>query len=345
MKKLMLLMSAVLLFTVIKQVNSQDFVNFPITKIKLSRNVILYKTGKTSVYTNMVAVKTSEGIVVIDALQYPEVAERVKEMIIKDLKGRISYLINTHGAYDHTGGNIVFEDIPIIGQLNVKTEIEMQSKANNNPQILQALEQQMIIKPDQMRSTYPGSPEEIDESIESARGMINSIKNNKFIGVIPDTLFKEKYTLKSGKTTFLMESNTPGYSRSDIIIYIPEYMILIVGDIFNKNRLPWFSPATDLEKWEKLFEPYIKEDAKVKYFLGAHGYPLTVDEIREQFKYLRKLYDEVKRFKTEGKTVDEVKVNLVLEKFPHLSNYNPYFYGSTIHIHNSNIDAIWRQLK
>jgi len=345
MKKLMLLMCAVILFTVIQQVKSQDFVNFPITKIKLSGNVILYKTGKTSVYTNMVAVKTSKGIVVIDALQYPEVAERVKEMIKKDMKGQISYLINTHGAYDHTGGNIAFEDVPIIGQLNVKTEIEMQSKASSNPQALQAMEQQMIIKPDQMRSTYPGSPEEIDESIESGRGLINSIKNNKFIAVIPDTLFKEQYTLKSGKTTFLMESNTPSYSRSDIIIYIPEYKTLIVGDIFNKNRLPLFSAATQLDKWEELFEPYIKEDTKVKFFLGTHGYPITVDEIREQFKYLRKLSDEVKRFKTEGKTVEETKANLTLDKFPFLSNYNPYFYGSAIHIHNFNIDAIWRQLK
>jgi len=345
MKRLILLTSTVILFTVIQQVNSQDFVNFPVTKVKLSRNVILYKTGKTSVYTNMVAVKTSEGIVVIDASQYPEVAERVKEMIIKDMKGQISNLINTHGAYDHTGGNIVFEDIPKIGHLNVRTEIKMQENANKNPQLLQVIEQQMIIKPDQMRSTYPGSSQEIDESIESARGMINSLKNNKFIAVIPDTLFKEKFTLKSEKTTFLMESNTPSYSRSDIIIYIPEYKTLIVGDIFNKNRLPWFNLSTQLDKWEKLFEPYIKEDTKVKYFLGAHGYPLTVDEIREQFKYLRKLSDEVKRFKAEGKTVEEVKVNLSLEKFPYLSNYNPYFYGTTIHIHNSNIDAIWRQLK
>lgn len=345
MKKLMLLMSTVILFTVIQQVRSQDFVNFPITKIKLSRNVILYKTGKTSVYTNMVAVKTSEGIVVIDALQYPEVAERVKEMIIKDMKGQISYLINTHGAYDHTGGNIVFKDIPIIGHLNVKTEIEMQSKASSNPQALQAIEQQMIIKPDQMRSAYPGNPQEIDESVESARGMINSVKNNKSVPEIPDTLFKEKYTLRSGKTTFEMASNTPGYSRSDIIIYIPEYKTLIVGDIFNKNRLPFFSAATQLDKWEELFEPYVKEDTKVKYFLGTHGYPITVDEIRDQFKYLRKLFDEVKRFKAEGKTVEEAKANLALEKFPVLSNYNPYFYGSTVHIHNSNIDAVWRQLK
>ena len=338
-------MSSVILITVIQQVKSQDFVNFPVDKIKLSKNTILYKTGKTDVYTNMVAVKTSKGIVVVDALQYPEVAERVKEMIIKDMKGQISYLINTHGAYDHTGGNIVFEDVPIIGQLNVKTEIEMQSKAVSNPQALQVIEQQMIIKPDQMRSAYPGNPQEIDESTESARGMINSIKNNKFNAVIPDTLFKEKYTLKSGNTTFLMEYNTPGYSRSDIIIYIPEYKTVIVGDIFNKNRLPFFSPSTQLEKWEKLFEPYIRENTKVKRFIGAHGYPLTVDEIRDQFKYLRKLFDEVKRLKGEGKTVDEAKVSLALESFPYLSNYNPYFYGSAIHIHNSNIDAIWRLVK
>jgi len=31
------------------------------------------------------------------------------------------------GPIDHTGGNIVFEDVPIIGNLNVKNEIEMQA--------------------------------------------------------------------------------------------------------------------------------------------------------------------------------------------------------------------------
>lgn len=74
-----------ILFTVNQQVKSQDFVNFPITKVIITGDVILYKTVKTDVYTNMVAVKTSEGIVLVDALQYPEVAERVKEMITRHL--------------------------------------------------------------------------------------------------------------------------------------------------------------------------------------------------------------------------------------------------------------------
>ena len=135
------------------------------------------------------------------------------------------------------------------------------------------------------------------------------------------------------------------YSQSDIIIFIPNEKTLVVGDIFNKNRLPIIKPGTDLDKWEKLFAPYISENSDIKYFLGGHGGVLTVGKIKEQFNYIRELYTETKRIKGEGKTVEEAMKELAFEDFPYLCNFNPYFFGTAIHTHNNNINSIWRQFQ
>ena len=140
-----------------------------------------------------------------------------------------------------------------------------------------------------------------------------------------------------------MHHNTPGYSQSDIIIYVPDEKTLIVGDIFNKNRLPLINPRTDVEQWEKLFAQYLTEKTGVKYFIGGHGGVMTLDEIKAQLSYIRTLYDETKRIKSEGKSLNEALKELALEHFPYLDNYNPYFYGTTMQIHNMNINAFWRQ--
>jgi hypothetical protein len=50
------------------QIKAQDWENYPIKKEKITRNIVLFKTGLTAASPNMIAVNTSKGIVVIDAL-------------------------------------------------------------------------------------------------------------------------------------------------------------------------------------------------------------------------------------------------------------------------------------
>lgn len=333
----------ILIFTLFVSAKSQDFEKFPITKINASKNVIIYKTGLTSVYSNMIAVKTSNGVVVIDAHQYPEVARKIREMINSDFKDEVVYLINTHGAYDHTGGNLVFDNVPIFGSAGTSVEMQRFNQISKSPQFQSFIEQEMIIKPESSRDTYPGDKKEINESVESNKNLIKMISENSFSTIIPDTLFKDNYNLTVGKTEFKMYANTPSYSRSDIVIYIPEEKALIVGDIFNKNRLPMINRETNLEKWIALFDPFTKNDSDVNYFIGTHGDIISKVEIINQFTYLKKLFEEVKRLKTEGKSIEEVTNLLSLKEFPYLNTYNPYFYGTAMNIHNLNISAIWRQ--
>lgn len=324
---------------------AQDWTNFPIEKKKISPNVIFYKTGETSVNTNMVAIKTSSGIVMIDAVEVPEVASKVRQMAESGFKNKVTYLINTHGANDHTGGNSAFSDVHMIGQTTIRDEITRFTNMTKMPQFQENWQKGMIHRLDSTRATFSGDKREIDESIEKAKYLLEKVKNNSFNAIIPDSLFKDSLTLSIGEVTLKMYHNTPSYSGSDIIIYIPKEKMLIVGDIFNKQRLPLVNTQTNLDQWEQLFARYISKNSDVKYFIGGHGDIMTKDEIIEQLNYLRKLFEEVGKLKKEGKTAVETRQALDLKTFPYLNTYRTNFYGTDMNIHWANIMMIWKQLK
>jgi glyoxylase-like metal-dependent hydrolase (beta-lactamase superfamily II) len=337
---------------------AQDFESIPIVRHELSKDISLYQIGRTGVFSNMTAVRTSEGVVVFDSLMFPELAKRVRALIEKDFGSKIACLINTHGAPDHTGGNVIFEDVPIYGHQNIKTEFERMTPPADRPRP----------SPDEMKKLMDQMKERKAKEVEEARkGYLGDIRVKEYeendlirevamrsfdpakppqLPLIPTTLIGDRYTLRLGGKTFEMSHNTPSYSDSDIITWIPEEKALVIGDIFNAGRLPGLSPETDLESWEKLFSGYISNDTTVEHFICTHGAgTITAAEIREQFSYLKKLVEEVRNLKASGKTAAEIQSLIPLAQFPYLKTYNPYFYASSFNLHNLNIDSLWKQIK
>jgi glyoxylase-like metal-dependent hydrolase (beta-lactamase superfamily II) len=325
---------------------AQDADDIPITRHEVSKDVVLYQAGKTGAFANMTAVRTSAGTVVFDALVSPALAKRVRGMIEKDFRGKIACLINTHGAIDHTGGNPAFKDVPIYGHANIETEMNQMSQVMarwaTNPPPAPTEETKKLLE--EVKRNYRGDLREFDETDRMMR-FLDPLHPLEM--VVPTTLIGESYDLTVGDKTFHMFHNTPSYSESDIVTYIPEINMLIVGDIFNAGRIPFFSPqGTDLDSWTKLFAPYIADNSKIERFIGTHGTGhLTAAEIREQFQYLKKLSDEVKNLKASGKSAAEIQAILPLNQFPYLSKYNPYFYGTPQNIHASNIAMLWNRSK
>ena len=150
-------------------------------------------------------------------------------------------------------------------------------------------------------------------------------------------------SLTLGSTSLHLFSNTTSYSDNDIIIEIPEEHTLIVGDIFNKNRLPWLDSKTDFTFMNKLFASYISDSSTVYNFIGGHGYGMTKNEIKEQLNYINELKANVDSLKKEGKTISETKIILAIKTFKFLTNYNPLFNGTSLNLHEMNIEAIWKQ--
>ena len=339
------------------QLPAQDFESIPVVRHELSKDISLYQVGQTGFFSNMTAVRTSEGVVVFDALMFPQLTKRVRALIEKDFGSKIACLINTHGAPDHTGGNAIFEDVPIYGHQNIKAEMARMTPPADRPK---PSPEEIKKRQDQMRERrakemeeakkgYMGDIrarefEESDRIFELATRLFDPANPPK--EVIPTVLIGDRYTLRLGGKTFEMSHNTPSYSESDIITWIPEEKTLVIGDIFNAGRLPGLSPGTDLESWEKLFSGYVSDDTTVEHFIGTHGAgTITAAEIREQFSYLKELVEEVRKLKAAGKTAAEIQTLIPLAQFPYLKTYNPYFYGTAFNLHNSNIDSLWKQIK
>jgi cyclase len=64
--------------------------------------------------SNAGAVVTPHGIIAIDAQQYPRLARQFRAAVEAKTGKPVCMLINTHCHLDHTAGNIVFADLPIL---------------------------------------------------------------------------------------------------------------------------------------------------------------------------------------------------------------------------------------
>lgn len=140
------------------------------------------------------AIITSEGIVVIDTLPFPQETREMLRFIEKRGRGKIRYLILTHYHPDHTYG-ACFVPGEVVGHERCRRIL-----ARNGERILQADQAQ--------------NPELADVRVR-----------------LPGTVFdRGTMSLHVGKKTITL-LHTPGHTADSISAYIKEDKILFAGDL------------------------------------------------------------------------------------------------------------------
>jgi len=97
----------------------------PITVQRLSNHVINLQVGDVAPFgdiicNNVVAVASSEGLIIIDTGYYPQSAKSLRKIISHEFgRNDFAWVINTHWHWDHINGNQAFSDIPIMGHENI----------------------------------------------------------------------------------------------------------------------------------------------------------------------------------------------------------------------------------
>src|ERR1700721_4009548 len=64
--------------------------------------------------SNAGAIETPEGVIVIDTQQYPRLARELRAAVAARTAKPVRIVVNTHCHLDHTHGNTVFADVPIL---------------------------------------------------------------------------------------------------------------------------------------------------------------------------------------------------------------------------------------
>lgn len=234
---------------------------------------------------------TSDGVVVIDTPQLPTHAVQMRKEAEKN--GPIRYLINTEHHVDHIFGNYFFRGAGI-----VISHIEVYKAF-------------MVVTPS--INPYAYAREAIPTDDPDGASIFPDEKAYFADPNKPTITFDKNVTLRVGRHTFEL-IHTPGHSKGQIIVYIPEERVVFTGDTIFHQCQTWIYEA-DPDQW--LASLKFIESLDVDYIVPGHGSVCTKKYIPVQSAFIREWMTAVALGIARGWSKEECIRNIsFLDRFP-----------------------------
>jgi glyoxylase-like metal-dependent hydrolase (beta-lactamase superfamily II) len=136
------------------------------------------------------------------------------------------------------------------------------------------------------------------------------------------------------------------HTPSDIMIFVPEEGLVAIGDMWPEQMLPYLRKGAPwnldviLENWGRIVE----SGREIKHVNMAHSdMSLSVQTFKEQYRYLKTLWDGLREMHRQGATLEEAKKRYTIERdFPHFRDKRLEVRGTDIHEYN--VEAIWERI-
>ena len=245
----------------------------PMNAVRVSHSVwyvegvsALGSTANQNFISNAAFVVTSAGVVVIDALGSPILAERLLAEIRKVTPKPVTHVIVTHYHADHIYG--------------------LQTLRQQGARVIAHRSAGEYLNSDTARLRLEHSP----------RG-IAPWGNAQTAPVPPDQWLDGDLTLEVGSTTLLIRHAGPAHTPEDLVVYVPSEKVLFAGDLVFRNRIPFVGQA-DSRRWIQALEHLLSFDATT--IVPGHG-PLSRDArkdmelTRDYLVYLREKMGQAAR--------------------------------------------------
>ena len=172
-------------------------------------------------------------IVVVDTFGVPKVDAQIRKVIARELgRDDFAYLINTHEHADHTGGNSIYADCTIVGHDLIAAGL-VRDRRRGATSVLEWY-------PQHARRHWRRSFKGLDSDDPGLR----TSKRTSFTTACSSRrtrpagswchrrlTFSDRMTLDLGNTTFELSYIGGMHTASDTAIFIPEYGLLLTGDL------------------------------------------------------------------------------------------------------------------
>jgi len=350
----------VLFASAMTSVGAQAPMNVPVHVRRLSDRVIVVSLGDFAWANQTVAIASKKGLVVIDT-QASRSAGRLVRQAIEKAFGRtdFAYVVNTHQHYDHTNGNQVYPGVPVVGhdQCAAGMRQDVAGRAESLARAKIAIRRFQ----DELTTLDPQSvPAKTNREYIALMGAVVEETETGPAPAYPTITFTDRLTLDLGDVTVHLQSLPAGHTAGDIAVHVPEESLLCVGDMIAEGWLPALDgrSATDpddlLPKWRRL----LADAAGTRHVVMGHGFStssdgrdspgLSIATLTWRYTYLQKLWDGLIRSKAAGRTLDEAKAELAIERaFPDLKNKRRDIRGrdgAPADAHVQNIESMWQAL-
>ena len=314
--------------------------DFSIATERLSERVWVIRIDENN---NVVAIATDDGIILVDSFACPAFAKRGRELIEKEFgRSDFAYVILTHHHVDHTGGNQVFPEAHIIGhQLCLDAFLK---QAVEMPEMVARYRQVVERERERLATLDAGSEEAkfLIARIAHINTVFEDIAEN-FEAVPPDICFSDRMSLYVGGLEIELIYYGPSHSGNDILVHIPAEGLLMVGDLFDWEIVPYLSNGhgkADPVRWLAVLDEVLSDETAVKHVVPGHEELLTRDGMLLRRDYIRDVWSGILAAREEGLTLEEAQARMAFDgAFSRYASLQ-YVYGGE-NIHEGNIEFLW----
>ena len=156
---------------------------------------------------------TSQGVVVIDTLLFPQETDELLHLVRRRSKNGVRYVINTHSHSDHVYGNYLFDGAKVIAHQLCRQALEKHG----------------------------------ERDLDAAREQIPDLSEVQLR--LPSVTFTKELTLRLGNKTLRL-MHTPGTTLDSIVVHVREDKVLFAGDTV--MPVPYIIDGDRLELMESL---------------------------------------------------------------------------------------------
>jgi len=327
---------------------SQTSADLPLHTQKLGDRVLLAWVGDYMQTIRVVALSTARGVVVIEANLSRSADARIRQAIEKEFGRKdIKYLINTHSHHDHTLGNQIYADATIIGQRQMIEGMKGEQIGEGLAKLREKFGSMLQDWLARMEKAAPDSREfhNFREGVILLRSTIEELQTG-FTPTFPSVLFDKSLTLDMGDMTLELYAVGGLHTESDIVIFVPEEGLVAVGDMWPDQMLPYLHKKAPwdlgaiLDNWGRI----VDSGREIKHVNFAHSdMKLGVETYKQQYGYLKTLWDGLRELRAKGATLEEAKTKYAIERdFPYFKDKR--LKVRDLDIHQNNVEAIWDRI-
>jgi cyclase len=225
--------------------------------------------------SNAGAIETPDGLLVIDAQQYPRLARQLRDALRAATHDKpLRMLINTHCHLDHTSGNVVFADLPILA--HEKTLLAMEAGlgplCGDHWTITDfATKLRMLFGQNIMELVPDGDPAQA-----WFRQRI-SLPDYDTVTIVPPTqTFADQLTFHLPNETVHLNYWGPAHCDGDLIVHLEKSRVVFLGDLLFHGRFPWLGDC-DLDGWIDRLARVLTLDIAV--VIPGHGGPTDLRSV------------------------------------------------------------------
>jgi glyoxylase-like metal-dependent hydrolase (beta-lactamase superfamily II) len=257
--------------------------------------------------SNAGAVETPQGVIAIDAQQYPRLAQAFRAAVTARTDKPVCMLIDTHCHLDHTAGNIVFADVPILAHDKTLAAMHANLGAKTEPYwtVSDYAAKIKMLFGQNLFELVPAH----DPAHDWFRQRISGPDYETMTIAPPTRTFADHFSFHLANDTMHLDYWGPAHCDGDVIVSLTKSKVVFLGDLLFHGRFPWLGDC-DLSGLIDRLARVLTLDVTV--VVPGHGAPTDLAQVarfRDMLVALRTAVEAaIKAGVSEEAAVHEVKL-------------------------------------